>query len=81
MQLENDVQWLKVLKSGYDRRHYALEDNIMIHFPKKIAEAEGRLACMREDIAAADAAFMAEPDFSITVGIKTTRTVRRAAAP
>lgn len=70
MQLENDVQRLKLLKSGYDRQHYALEDNIMIHFPKKIAEAQGRLACMREDIAAADAAFMAEPDFSITVGDK-----------
>ena len=40
MQLENDVQRLKVLKSGYDRQHYALEDNIMIHFPKRIAEAE-----------------------------------------
>ena len=70
MQLENDVQRLKVLKSSYDRQHYALEDNIMINFPKKIAETEGRLACMREDIVAADAAFMAEPDFSITVGNK-----------
>ncbi len=68
MQLENDVQRLKVLKSGYDRQHYALEDNIMIHFPKKIAEAQGRLVCMREDIAAADTAFMAEPDFAVTVG-------------
>lgn len=70
MQLENDVQRLKVLKSSYDRQHYALEDNIMIHFPKKITEAQGRLTCMREDIAAAEAAFMAEPDFSITVGNK-----------
>ncbi|MDE5700793.1 MAG: DEAD/DEAH box helicase family protein [Lachnospiraceae bacterium] len=70
MQLENDVQRLKVLKSSYDRQHYALEDNIMIHFPKKITEAQGRLTCMREDIAAAEAAFLAEPDFSITVGNK-----------
>ncbi|MDE6620970.1 MAG: hypothetical protein K2K74_10895 [Lachnospiraceae bacterium] len=70
MQLENDVQRLKVLKSSYDRQHYALEDNIMIHFPKKITEAQVRLTCMREDIAAAEAAFMTEPDFSITVGNK-----------
>ncbi len=70
MQLENDVQRLKVLKSSYDRQHYSLEDNIMIHFPKKIAEAQGRLACMREDTAAAEASFMVEPDFSITVGNK-----------
>ena len=70
MQLENDVQRLKVLKSSYDRQHYSLEDNIMIHFPKRIAEEQGRLACMREDIVAAEAAFMAEPDFSITVGNK-----------
>lgn len=70
MQLENDVQRLKVLKSSYDRQHYVLEDNIMINFPKKIVETEGRLACMREDIASADVSFMTEPDFAITVGNK-----------
>ena len=67
MQLENDVQRLKVLRSSYDRQHYALEDNIMIHYPKQIAAGEERLACVRGDIAAAEAANAAEPDFAITV--------------
>ena len=39
MQLENDVQRLKLLKSSYDRQHYSLEDNIMIRYPKLIAKA------------------------------------------
>lgn len=33
MQLENDVQRLKLLKSTYDSQKYSLEDNITIRFP------------------------------------------------
>ncbi|MCM1236602.1 MAG: DEAD/DEAH box helicase family protein, partial [Ruminococcus flavefaciens] len=67
MQLENDLQRLKVLKSSYDRQHYALEDSIMIRYPKQMAEASERLACARADITAAEAAAAAEPDFAITI--------------
>lgn len=67
MQLENDVQRLKMLKSSYDSQRYSLQDNFMIRYPKLIAAAAEKLACVREDREAAEAALIAEPDFAITV--------------
>lgn len=68
MQLENDVQRLKMLKSSYDSQRYSLQDNFMIRYPKLIAAATEKLACVREDAKTAEAALIAEPDFVITVG-------------
>ncbi len=39
MELDNEVQRLKLLKSSYDSQHYALQDNFMIRYPKLIAAA------------------------------------------
>ena len=68
MQLENDVQRLKLLKFSYDRQRYSLEDNIMIRYPKLITAAKEKLYCVEEDMKAADAALIEEPDFVVTVG-------------
>ena len=67
MQLENDVQRLKMLKSSYDSQRYSLQDNFMIRYPKLIKTAAARLECVREDAKSAEAALLAEPDFAITV--------------
>lgn len=68
MELENDVQRLKLLKFSYDKQRYSLEDNIMIRYPKLITAAKEKLACVEEDMKDADAALIAEPDFAVTVG-------------
>lgn len=68
MQLENDVQRLKMLKSSYDSQRYSLQDNFMIRYPKLIAAAKAKLGCIREDAKTAEAALLAEPGFAITVG-------------
>jgi N12 class adenine-specific DNA methylase len=68
MEIDNDVQRLKLLKSSYDNQRYGLQDNFMIRFPKLIKTAEEKLACVREDVKARDAEVIAHPDFSITVG-------------
>ena len=79
MQLENDVQRLKMLKSSYDSQRYSLQDNFMIRYPKLIRAAEEKLGCVREDAKAAEAALIAEPDFAITVDTsgKSTRFTER----
>ena len=69
MQLENDVQRLKMLKSSYDSQRYSLQDNFMIRYPKLIKAATEKLACVREDAKTAEAALIAEPDFAITVDV------------
>ena len=69
MQLENDVQRLKMLKSSYDSQRYSLQDNFMIRYPKLIKAATEKLACVLEDTKTAEAALIAEPDFAITVDV------------
>lgn len=69
MQLENDVQRLKMLKSSYDSQRYSLQDNFMIRYPKFIKAATEKLACVREDTKAVEAALIAEPEFAITVDV------------
>lgn len=68
MELENDVQRLKLLKFSYDKQKYTLEDNFLIRYPKLIAASQEKLACVMEDIKTADAGILSEPDFAITVG-------------
>ena len=68
MQLENDVQRLKLLKFSYDKQRYSLEDNIMIRYPKLITAVKEKLVCVEEDVKAANAALIAEPGFAVIVG-------------
>ncbi|MDE6624989.1 MAG: helicase C-terminal domain-containing protein [Lachnospiraceae bacterium] len=68
MQIDNDVQRLKMLKASYDSQHYMMQDSFMIKFPKLIATAEEKLACVREDVKVRDYKLIAEPDFSLKVG-------------
>ena len=68
MEIDNDVQRLKLLKASYDSQRYSLQDNFMIRFPKLIKAAEEKLACVREDLKARDAALLTSAEFAITVG-------------
>lgn len=70
MEIDNDVQRLKMLKASYDSQHYSLQDQFMIKFPKLIAAAKEKLACVREDIKARDEKLLdpMEAEFAITVG-------------
>ncbi|MFQ7508865.1 MAG: helicase, partial [Anaerobutyricum hallii] len=67
MQLENDVQRLKLLKSTYDSQRYSLEDNIVVRFPKLIKAATEKAECVREDMKMVDKRLIAEPEFAITI--------------
>ena len=68
MEIDNDVQRLKLLKASYDNQRYALQDNFMIRYPKLIKAANEKLACVREDIKLRDRELLEHPDFAITVG-------------
>ena len=68
MQLENDVQRLKLLKSTYDSQRYALEDNITIRFPKLIKAAKEKAECVRMDMKTVEESLINEQDFAITIG-------------
>lgn len=68
MQIDNDVQRLKMLKATYDSQHYAMQDSFMVKFPKLIAAAEEKLKCVHEDVRERDKRLVAGADFSIQVG-------------
>ena len=68
MEIDNDVQRLKLLKASYDNQRYALQDNFIIRYPKLIKAANEKLACVREDIKLRDKELLEHPDFAITVG-------------
>ena len=68
MEIDNDVQRLKMLKATYDSQHYAMQDDYMFRYPKLIAAAEEKLKCVREDVRERDRRLAAEPGFSIRVG-------------
>lgn len=67
MEVDNDVQRLKLLKSSYDNQRYTLQDNFMIRYPKLIKEAKEKLACMQADIELRDEQLVERPDFVITI--------------
>ena len=75
MEIDNDVQRLKLLKASYDNQRYSLQDNFMIRYPKLIKAATEKLACVREDIKARDKELIDNPEFAITIG-KVTYTER-----
>ena len=47
MEVDNDVQRLKLLKASYDNQRYGLQDNFMIKYPKLIKTATEKLANVR----------------------------------
>lgn len=67
MEVDNDVQRLRLLKSSYDNQRYTLQDNFMIRYPKLIREAKEKLACMQADIELRDEQLVEHPDFAITI--------------
>lgn len=70
MEIDNDVQRLKMLKASYDSQHYSLQDQFMVKFPKLIAAAKEKLACVRADVKARDEELLKteNEEFSITIG-------------
>ena len=68
MEVDNDVQRLKLLKASYDQNHYRNQDDFTVRFPKLIKAAEEKLACVKADIIYRDEMSEKEPEFSITVG-------------
>ena len=68
MELDNEVQRLKLLKASYDSQHFALQDNFMIRYPKLITAAKTKLECVRADMKARDEELLKNEEFSITIG-------------
>ena len=80
MDLDIEVQRLKLLKSNHLSQKYALEDDIIKHFPHAIAIAKGRIKNAQEDIAVRDANTHPNEDgFSPMVVAGVTYTERKAA--
>lgn len=74
MEVDNEVQRLKMLKASYDSQHYSLQDQFMIKFPKLIAAAKEKLNSVRADIKRRDAQVMdTDGEFAIRVGNLTYR--------
>ena len=67
MEIDNDVQRLKMLKASYDSSHYSLQDQFMIKFPKLIAAAKEKLACVHADVQARDKALLEDVEFAVKV--------------
>lgn len=68
MELDNELQRLKLLKSNYDSQRYTFQDNFMIKYPKLIKAAEEKLKCVKYDIEARDKELLKGDEFAITVG-------------
>ncbi len=67
MEIDNDVQRLKLLKSSYDSQRYALQDNFMIKYPKLIQAAKERLSMVSMDSRKVEAELLKQSDFAITL--------------
>ena len=68
MEVDNEVQRLKLLKANYDNQRYGLQDNFMLRYPKLIRAAEEKLACVREDVRERDRQLVNSAEFAITIG-------------
>ncbi len=80
MDLDIDVQRLKLLKANHLSQKYSLEDNIVKYFPQAIAIAKGRIKNAQEDIAIRDANTHPNQDgFSPMVVAGVTYTEKKAA--
>lgn len=67
MEIDNDVQRLKLLKASYNSQHYQHQDNFMVKYPKLISTAEEKLAHVRKDVTFRDEILKKEPEFAIEV--------------
>lgn len=68
MEVDNELQRLKLLKASYDSQRYTLQDNFMIKYPKLVKAAEEKLKCVREDIKKRDEELLRMNEFEITIG-------------
>ena len=50
MDLEVDISKLKMLKANHQNSQYKLEEKILKHYPRTIAELESKIAAMKEDV-------------------------------
>ena len=55
MDLDIQVQKLRLLKSNYLSERYSLEDKVLKEFPQKLAEYDGRITGLEKDIVTAKA--------------------------
>lgn len=67
MEIDNDVQRLKLLKASYNSQHYQHQDNFMVKLPKLISAATEKLANVKQDVAFRDEMAVKQPDFAIEV--------------
>ncbi len=67
MEIDNDVQSLKLLKASYNSQHYQHQDNFMVKLPKLISAATEKLSNVRQDVAFRDEMVKKMPDFEIEV--------------
>ena len=67
MEIDNDVQRLKLLKSSYDSQRYTLQDNFMIKYPKLIKTAQEKLEQVSADAKRAATELLKQAEFAITL--------------
>lgn len=68
MEIDNEVQRLRVLKSSYDSQRYSLQDDFMVRLPKLLANTEGKLERIQLDIRKRDLVYHKEEEFSVKIG-------------
>ena len=68
MEIDNEVQRLRVLKSSYDSQRYSLQDDFMVRLPKLLANVEGKLERIQLDIKKRDSVPLKEGEFSVKIG-------------
>ena len=67
MEIDNDVQRLKLLKSSYDSQRYTLQDNFMIKYPKLIKTVREMLVKVSTDAKKVGEELLKQADFTITL--------------
>lgn len=67
MEIDNDVQRLKLLKSSYDSQRYTLQDNFMIKYPKLIKTVKEMLVKVSADAKKVGEELLKQVDFTITL--------------
>ena len=67
MEIDNDVQRLKLLKSSYDSQRYTLQDNFMIKYPKQIKTVKEMLVKVSADAKKVGEELLKQVDFTITL--------------
>jgi hypothetical protein len=68
MDIDNEVSRLQLLKSNYNSRRYAMEDNFTYRYPRLINEGNQKLECLIKDISLRD--MNRTEDFHITINGK-----------